>query len=130
MLHESYKNRDDHCGLLELVLSDLSEKNESNLSGVGNPETDRECPACTRNTARLLTESSFYDFYYCFNCREWSKGRYPNPKTIFLVRDIRLSRALTRFYIWKLELAQGMNLGNSLQSIWRRLRPAPSLDGG
>ena len=129
MLHEFYKSRDDYCGLPELVLSDFSEKTESDLSGVGNPETDRECPACTRNTARLLTESSLYDFYYCYNCREWSRGRYPNPKTIFLVRDMKLSRALTRSYIWKLELAEGMNLGSSLQSIWRRLKPSPSLDG-
>ncbi len=72
--------------------------------------------------ARLLIESVSYEFYYCYGCREWSKGRYPNPKNIFLVRDVRLSKALTRFYVWKLESAYNMDLIGPLHSIWRRLK--------
>jgi hypothetical protein len=99
-----------------------------NPSGTGGPDTDRECPACTKNSARLLIESALYDFYYCFHCREWSKGRYPGPKAIFLVKDIKLSKALTRFYLWKLEFAQEMSITNSVRAIWNGLRPRPSLE--
>ncbi len=98
--------------------------NSYNLPGVGDPETDRECPACARNTARLLLESVLYEFYYCYSCREWSKGRYPNPKTIFPVREIRLAKALTRFYVWRLESAYNVDLIGPLHSLWRRLKAA------
>jgi hypothetical protein len=104
------------------------ENGEDHPSGAEKPDIDRECPACTKPSARLLIESALYDYYYCSHCREWSRGRYPHPKAISPVGDIRLSRALTRFYLWKLEFAEQTQVTKSLRSVWRGLRHRPSLE--
>jgi hypothetical protein len=110
------------------VLPPFAGENGQNPSGDEKPDLDRECPSCSKNAARLLIESAMYDFYYCYHCREWSRGRYPSPKAIFLIRDIKLSKALTRFYLWKLEFAQEMTMTNPLKSVWRGLRSRSPLE--
>lgn len=60
-----------------------------------------ECGLCTPFTHRAsvghLLSSCEWEFFYCFNCKNWFRALRDNPKELFLIRDQRLARSLQYF---------------------------------
>src|SRR5437773_9518028 len=88
-----------------------------------NCEDDvKRCVKCYSGsqTAELIYQSSFWDFYYCFRCRSWFKSSAVGKRITVLITDKSVIKSLTWHYTSNLQIRQSVPDVSSILDRFRR----------